>query len=933
MESFLADLRPVFRGRLSADAAELAVYSTDASPFRIVPAAVACPADAEDAAELLRRAGMANVSVVARGGGTGLAGESLGPGIILDFSTHCCAVLETGSDYVRCQPGATLHAVNTAAATVGRRFAPDPSAPAGTAGGAFATDASGHNAHAFGTVRQHLHAATLLWADGSSSRLPGPSPFDVPLQELFDEFNRPILQHRPRTRFDRCGYRVQDGPLALSLAIGSEGTLGIATELTFKTIPLPGGTAMAAIGFPTFDTAARAGAELRSAAGIVSCDLLDQRMLSLARAQYPAFAVPQIAALLLLTAEGESAAESVAFLAEAVESIRPHFRLGVVAESRAEPSHVSKLRSFRSVAVGGLYSLGRGPRPEAFIEDIAVPPERLAEFAAAVQDVLRSFDLSASILAHPLTGQLHIRPLVDLADAADRAKMWPAAEAIHSLAISFDGTVTGQHGTGLARTPWVERQAGPLWPLYREIKRIFDPKAILNPGKIVGPDPSRPAWPLREPPAKIILPTAVAEASRCTACGDCKSTTGRIRMCPGYRGNPQESRSPRAIAQIVVSDHFQLSSTVHDIAAACIHCGMCKAECRANVDVSGIARELKAAYFAEHGPTRTDAFFARAESLAALAGNFAFSANFLFGSRWGRWAAEKLFGVDRNVLLPKFTHRTFLRRARKLGLTKLRPEAGRKVAYFVDTYANVTDPQIAAAAVAVLQHHGVFVHVPWRQRSSGMARLDAGDAESARERARYNLRTLTPLVRDGYTILCSEPTAALALAIEYPRLLPDDEEAALVARHTAEFTEYLWRLREAGRLKTDFRPVPASVGHHVPCHILARQPDPAGPKLLQLIPQLKLTILENSCSGMAGTFGLRAANRPASRRIGENMLDSLDRPGVLFGSTECGSCRMQMQSAGGKRTLHPAQYLALAYGLMPELERRLKQSLGPRIAT
>ena len=189
------------------------------------------------------------------------------------------------------------------------------------------------------------------------------------------------------------------------------------------------------------------------------------------------------------------------------------------------------------------------------------------------------------------------------------------------------------------------------------------------------------------------------------------------------------------------------------------------------------------------------------------------------------------------------------------------------------------------------------------------------------------MRVLADLVREGYRIVCSEPTAALMLTQDYLDLL-DDPDAASVAANTVELTTFLGELHAAGRLRTDFRPLDLTLGHHVPCHLKALGGPPAGPRLLSLIPGLRVHTIDVGCSGMAGTWGLKAANYATSLAAGAAMLAELNRPGVLFGSTECSTCRMQMQEGTGKRTLHPVQYLAYAYGLLPEIEPRLKKPLG-----
>jgi Fe-S oxidoreductase len=215
-----------------------------------------------------------------------------------------------------------------------------------------------------------------------------------------------------------------------------------------------------------------------------------------------------------------------------------------------------------------------------------------------------------------------------------------------------------------------------------------------------------------------------------------------------------------------------------------------------------------------------------------------------------------------------------------------------------------------------------------------MAPLAYGDAEAARDTVLRNQKVLAELARDGYTIVCSEPTAALMLRHDALDLLEGTEErkdAELVARQTVEWTTFVWELFQEGRLRTDFRRLDLSVGHHVPCHLKALGGPPRGPALLALIPGLHVRTIDVSCSGMAGTFGLKAANYDVSLEAGRPMLDELGRPGVLLGSTECSTCRLQMEDGASRRTLHPAQYLALAYGLMPELAARLRRPIRERV--
>lgn len=426
------------------------------------------------------------------------------------------------------------------------------------------------------------------------------------------------------------------------------------------------------------------------------------------------------------------------------------------------------------------------------------------------------------------------------------------------------------------------------------------------------------------------------EAGKCTGCGDCRPRAGVRRMCPAFDAAGLEEASPRAMANLV----RQLADTPGGLGSdealavvgRCTNCKMCREECPSRVDVPRLMIEAKARRVAEHGLERVSWVLARADRLAAFASRLAPLANGVLGTRPGRWVLEKLIGLSRRRRLPALAHRTFLAAARGEGRPRLPADPDvPKVALFADTFTNVFDPSVGHAAAAVLRHNGVHVVVPPRQWGSGAAPLAQGDLETARDLAVRNVRALADYARDGFRIVCPEPTAAVTLAQDYLLLL-DDPDAAAVAAATTELTAYLGELRAAGRLRTDFRPLDLVLGHHVPCHVKALRGPAAGPGLLGLVPGLTVRTIDVGCSGMAGAWGLAAANYDASLRAGRRMIEAFDRPGLLYGSTECGSCRLQMQEGTGKRALHPVQYLAHAYGVMPELATRLRTPLGELVS-
>jgi Fe-S oxidoreductase len=292
--------------------------------------------------------------------------------------------------------------------------------------------------------------------------------------------------------------------------------------------------------------------------------------------------------------------------------------------------------------------------------------------------------------------------------------------------------------------------------------------------------------------------------------------------------------------------------------------------------------------------------------------------NWALHNRQMRWLLEKTLGIAQGRKLPPVAPRTFIHWAARRRLTRPTRRSGHKVVYFVDTYANYHDPQLARALVAVLEHNGVAVYVPPDQKQGGMAAVSCGALDIARRLAAHNVMLLAEAVRQGYHVIATEPAAALSLVREYPYLI-DEEDAHLVAQNTFEACSYLWRMHSQGRLQLDLEPISATLGYHMPCRLKALQVGSPGESLLRLIPGLTVTHLEEGCSGMAGTFGLKHENYRASLRAGWKLIRAIRNPNIQAGTTECSTCKIQMEQGTDKPTIHPIKLFAAAYGLMPEI--------------
>jgi len=425
------------------------------------------------------------------------------------------------------------------------------------------------------------------------------------------------------------------------------------------------------------------------------------------------------------------------------------------------------------------------------------------------------------------------------------------------------------------------------------------------------------------------LAWSVAEMSNttrnCNGCGRCRTAGDDQRMCPIFRIGPREEASPRAKANLmrsVLTGQLAVESLATDefkaIADLCVNCHQCRLECPAGVDIPKLMVEAKAQYVTVNGLSVSDWIVARLDVLYEIAGRLPRLTNLMIRSRLARLLLDRLLGIAQGRKLPRLSPMSFLRWSQRNKLNRGSRQRARKVAIFADAFVNWNDLELGQALVKVLQHNGIDVVVPPEQLVSGMSLISDGVLGRARKLAARNVEILAEYVRQGFQIVTTEPSAALALKHEYLNLL-DDDDARLVANHTFEATHYLWELHQTGQLELDFRPVNQTVGYHLPCHQRALNVGSPGVSLLRLVPGLQVELVEKGCSGMCGTFGLKRRNYIRSLRTGLPLINAMRSPAFVAGATECSTCKIQMEQGTNKPTIHPLKILALAYGLMPQL--------------
>ena len=980
------DLRGSLQGEVRCDDLFTQLYASDASLYELRPLGVVRPRTVDDVVATVRYAAENSLPIHARGAGTGLAGESLGRGLIVDFSRYFRRIVVDEGDRVRVQPGVVLSFLNRQLAPSGRLFGPDPAMrDVTTMGSVVAIDAGGSHWPRYGSTRQHVEELEIVLSDGDVLRVgkhavddgAGPQQGAAGARTsssgrlvrliqsvggLVTRHAEVIAKYQPKSLVNRAGYRLDDvrhdNMLDLArLLVGSEGTLALITEATITVDPLPAHRGCVLLLFDSLDKAAHAALEI-ARIGPAACDLMDRRHITLARetdVRYELLIPGEAEAILLVEQHAGSRDELQARLDEVVELAQYKTALAAGSHVADDEGDFQLYWGLGQRFVPTLHRVAGAKRPVPSIEDIAVPPAALPVFLRHVQDTLKRQQVTASVFGHAVQGQLHIRPFLDMAHGDDVRTIESLAGELYEKVWLLGGTISGEHGDGLSRTPFLARQYGPLVNVFRELKQIFDPHGMLNPGKIVPLTPTRVTQHLRpagrefvrldgagesdavvstnghpQRPIELQLnwrSEEVAAAARlCNGCGACRSTSPDVRMCPIFHMNPREEASPRAKANLMrgivdgaLPDETLLQDACKEVADLCVHCHMCRLECPANVDIPKLMLEAKAQYVRTNGLAFHDWVLARVDRLAGLAGRFPGVANWAFANPQARWLLEKATGIAQGRKLPQLARRSFLQQSAMRRLHQPLRTSGERVAYFVDTYANHFDTQLAEALVKVLRHNGIGVFVPHDQLQAGMPMIAQGATESAREIAARNVAMLSEIVRQGYMIVATEPSAVLALTHEYPILLEEDEDVLAVAQHTQEACQYLWKLHQRGRLKLDFHALRISVGYHVPCHLKALGVGAPAENLMRLVPGMRLNRVEKGCSGIAGLWGVKRENYRASLRAGLELISTIRDGAFQIGMTECSTCKMQMEQSSTKPTIHPIKLLALAYGLMPEV--------------
>ena len=985
------------------DEASRAIYSTDASIYQIKPVGVIIPRTTEAVSRAVALVVQHGCAVVPRGAGTSLSGQTVGDAVVIDCSKYLNRIVSIDPDrrVAKVQPGVVLDQLNTAASAFGLQFGPDvATSDRANLGGMIGNNSAGSRSIVYGKTIDHVRKLDVVLSDGTCARWEPLGKTERAVKELqptlegriYRQLKRIVESNREeiRARYPQIlrrvsGYNLdafvsgcQDPSLlppgarsvwerhcsefgedvfnVSHLITGSEGTLATITEAEVDLIDLPPFRGLVALHFSTLTHA------IDAVETIIECqpsavELIDQLIIQLASRSfqyrsYLDFVVGTPEALLIVEFSGDNSSgveDEIKNLENRLYQT-PGLDTIVRAVEAEKRDHIWRCRK---AGVPLLLSIPGARKPVAFVEDTAVNPAQLPEFVSRFRAILKQFGTEGAFYGHASVGCLHIRPMLDLTKHTEVDLLSAISEAVCDLVIEFGGSLSGEHGDGLARSHWNEKLFGTqLYRAFCEIKEAFDPHGHMNPGKIVkSPTPSENLrWAPPMPDAKVKTSYDfqrqagfLGAAEACNGSGVCRKTN-QGTMCPSYMATREEEHSTRGRANALrlaltgkFSDAGWTSHRMYEVFDLCLMCKACKSECPSGVDVGKLKSEFLSHYYQEHGIPGEVRFMTQVPWINRIGSMLAPWSNRVVDLPITRWMNEKLWKIDRRRSMPPFVHDHFNKwfarhvKNRNAGshnaMHVLSPSGkNESVLLLNDCLTSYTEPGINQAAVELLEAFGFRVELAnlW---CCGRPLVSKGLLEEAKQLIRKNVRHLLDRMEQGMHLVGCEPSCLLTLVDEYPELLPGPEtdklagsismlDEWLVTRWQQAFDSDVNPLHSMQDREQTVHPVPPvfqktnqTALFHGHCQQKALVGTAATRTMLNWLPGITVYEPDAGCCGMAGSFGYEKDHYDISQRIGGRVLfpaiESHQGPILAPGF----SCRHQIHDHQGQRAIHPIEFV------------------------
>jgi FAD/FMN-containing dehydrogenase/Fe-S oxidoreductase len=912
------------------------LYATDASIYQIEPMAVAFPKNARQASDIIQAAMQEGVSVTPRGAGTGLSGGAIGDGLVVDFARHNRSIfnLDLERKSVRVGAGVVLDQLNDFLHPHGFRFGPDVATSSrATLGGMIANDSSGSHTPVYGTTSGHVSELEIVLSDGRVVKVGSgfnPLPRQRDLIESITSFNAlQIAERFPPGLLKRWpGYALAraagEPDNLIHLLSGSEGTLAGIISAELKIVRLPDERGMGLLFFASVAEAMQATQQLLDLKP-AAIEHIDRLLFGQTRGRREFQPVRDLLELdarpcesILIVEFFEDVRERLALLVKRRMGLRT-----LILHTQAEADLVWAMRKAGLSLLTGC----RGDaKPVAFVEDTAVRPRDLPKYVAGLQKLMQRVGVQASYYGHAAAGLLHVRPVLDLHRAEDLKKYRQIADEVAALVLQFKGTLSGEHGVGIARTEYLREQVGEeIYQLMCQIKQSFDPYNLFNPGKIISDGRYKIDSHLRlgagyslKLPFEPMLAFAAKDGSftgnleQCNGCGGCLKQTPT--MCPTFIATGEEIMSTRGRANAIravlelrgINGDPLRSIELEAALSNCLSCKACTTECPSNVNMALLKAELLHARIRRDGLTLRERLFSSVDRLGQLGCTMPLVANELLKFTLLRRVLGRFFGITNNRPLPHFARVRFDHWfAKRQASTAAR--RGR-VMLWDDTFVRYHEPHIGVAAVKVFEAAGFEVVLPTKRKCCGRPAFSQGNLDEAARLGRHNLALLNEDTTDT-PIIFLEPSCYSMFVEDYRELkLPDAER---VARRCFLFEEFIENFLNGEPGALQFNGKPERIIIHPHCHARALNNPNLMRQLAERLPKRTVTLLDAGCCGMAGAFGMLESKYELSVKVAEPLIQKIkNQP---YGTTVVASgtsCRQQIQHLASVKIRHMAEVLA-----------------------
>ncbi|MDE5876028.1 MAG: FAD-binding protein [Muribaculaceae bacterium] len=952
------------KGEIFTDLEHQVIYSTDASAYRETPVGVAYPCDEEDIVTLVKYAADNNLNLIPRTAGTSLAGQVVGHGLIVDMSRHINRILEINAEerWVRVQPGIVLDELNIALKPYSLFFSPETStANRCCIGGMTGNNSCGTHSLVYGSVRDHLLEARTVLSDGSTVLFKPLTPTEVKekaslsslegriYKYICDLFSKEEIREETVRAFPDAELRRRNSGYALDellhsdtfepdnnqkfnfckVLAGSEGTIGFATELTLSLDPLPPAHKRLICAHCSDDNKVYEANLIALQSEPVAIELIDDKILNLSKDNIEQqknrfFIKGEPAAIVVIEIAETTPAALDTKTTVIIDSLR---KRGLCYDfSVIEQADIARVWNLRKAGLGLLSGMPGSAKPVAVIEDTAVAPYRLGAFVKDIKNMLSTNGLDCVFYGHISTGELHLRPILNLKEEKDRKLFRQVATETALLVKKHRGSLSGEHGDGRLRGEFIPLLLGEkINDIFIEFKNICDPKGILNRGKIVKTPPMDVS--LRYEPHELGVRTYFDFSARkgwlcaieqCNGSGDCrKSNLFGGTMCPSYRATKNENHTTRARANLLrellihpTSNKVFSQPEILNVLSTCLSCKGCKSECPSNVDMARYKAEYLQHHYDETGvplPVRLISNLSLIQKTGMIAPRVY---NSLISSSLFGGIIRKMMEFDKRRAIPgiyKYSLRNWLKR------NSSEKNYSRKVYLFADEFTDYMDVEIGIAFITLMRKLDYEVIIP-DHADSGRVDISKGLLKKAKSLANKNVKLLKDIVSDETPLVGLEPSCILSFRDEYPDLVEEDmkTDAKRLSKNTLLFDEFITREYKCGHITINqFTQKKLNIKLHGHCHQKALVSILPSKEMLSIPANYKVEVIPSGCCGMAGAFGYDRNNYELSMAIGEQVLFPAVRQSDL--STVIAapgtSCRQQIFDGTGRTAFHPVQIL------------------------